>query len=162
MDYKKINLKWTDIESATKDIYRKIVNFQNFNGYSFDCIICVGRGGMVPSRILSEYLNIDKVYMINCKSYNGTTAGKVIIEQLNKNINDMNVLVVDDCMATGGTFSAVVNEISKFYKIKNLRSCCLYASKSLSQKPSFFFKEYNSNTEWLVFPWERKPNGKHD
>lgn len=154
MDYKKINLTWSMVESGCKTIAQSINALCEFQGLKYDCIISIGRGGMVPARILSEYLNIETVYLLNYKSYSGTTSSTAKSEPLNKNIHGKSILLVDDCMATGKTYTNVLAELAS-YECKICSLACLYTNKNLQNKPTYFHKEYDADTEWIVFPWEK-------
>ena len=152
---KTINISWTEIETLIKKLVIDINNYRVFNKIQFDCIISSGRGGIVPSRLLSERLLINRVYLLNCYSYNGQESGRFHIEPLNKNIRGMNVLLVDDCMSKGRTIDECIKEIQR-YEPKLIKTCCLFNSKELINGSTFCSKKYNGDKEWLVFPWERK------
>lgn len=146
---------WTNIESIIKKLTIDINNYRTFNKHSFDCIISAGRGGMIPSRLLSERLLINRVYLLNCYSYNGQDAGRFHIEPLNKNVRDMNILLVDDCMSRGRTLEECTIEIKK-YEPKSIKTCVLFNSKEVPNTATFYGKKYSRDNEWLVFPWEKK------
>lgn len=141
---KKINVTWKKLENACDDICYSITN--SYNKINFNCIVGVGSGGIIPARIISERLNISTIYMININNQK--------VEEFNKNIKDMNVLVVDDYCVSGNTINSVMMALFK-YQPAICKICCLYSHKDLPMKPTYFFKEYNANSHYLKFPWEK-------
>lgn len=146
-NHKKINITWKKLECECDDICYSITN--SFNKIDFNCIVAVGLGGMIPARIIAEKLNIDLVHMLNIKN------GK--IEEFNKNIRDLNVLVVDDYCVSGKTINSTMVSLFR-YQPKICKICCLYCNKHLTIKPTYVAKEYDANSTYLKFPWEKTPN----
>lgn len=154
------NLKkvsWDTIQSMCKTLSAQVIAYK---AIKFDCILCMGRGSMVPSRLLSEYLDIkDVAYLDIGNLYSGTEIKNQHTQKagvLHRNFSNNNVLMVDECMTTGTTFQnsrlALTNHIDK--KPRELGFACLFVNKSIRSKPSFFCEEYDANDTWIVFPWE--------
>lgn len=150
-------LKWEDIVNLCKSIAESIY----VENIKIDQVVAVGRGGMIPARILSELLGTRKIGYLDVHSYNGTHAGKVKIENLPEIYPDAkNILFIDDCFTTGETLSEIKTVMSIYPKLDG--HYCFYAALFINKYIKFkHFKtstwwgaEYNGRNEWLVFPWE--------
>ncbi len=147
-----VNIEWRDIDRICNDlkysisIYSKIIP---------DAIISIGRGGMIPSRILSDLLSINEIYLFNIKLYKKGTTNRNIkptIQPFNHNIENKNILLVDDIMDSGTTIEHVIQELQK-KKPKSIKTLTLACKDTVNRKPSFYSFLTKQN-EWIVFPWE--------
>lgn len=148
----KIKLTWKDIED-TVDILAK-----ELSDKKFDAVISIGRGGMIPARLIAEKLDIHTAFIIDAKAYNeNDELCNVEITDLELPNNIHNVLVIDDCIFTGTTLDAVTKKILKNEQIIYVVNAFLYKNKNVSNimYDYIYAKEYDGNTTWLVFPWEK-------
>jgi len=53
------NVSWNEIESLVKILSKKILNLDR----NFSSITTLSRGGLVPSRLLADYLGIKKIFV---------------------------------------------------------------------------------------------------
>lgn len=128
---------------------------EKLSSKKYDAIICVGRGGMVPSRLMSEALDVRQIYFADAKAYNDDdTLGQFTCElHMPKNVG--NVLIVDDCITTGTTLTNVKKMVDKkLSKDSTSDICVLFKNKNLDCD-IISSVEYDANKTWLVFPWER-------
>jgi len=146
------NLSWKNIDSYCEDIVNKIKKVN----YSPNVIVSVGRGGMIPSRIISDRLNIHTIYMVNIKLYTGINKrmSAPVIMPFNYIVQRQDILLVDDIFDTGITIEAVLNEMRK-KQIGSIRTACLLCKENAPSKPTFYSDMVKEN-EWIVFPWENK------
>lgn len=157
MEIKKKKLSWASIDHRIDDLTEQIKQ----RDFSPDCIVSIGRGGMVPARILSDRLNIRDVYVISVHRYNGInkTLDKPTIKPFAQNIINKNVLLVDDIMDSGITVDCVL-ETLKINRARRILVASLLVRHDC-KLPSFY-SELVKNDDWIVFPWEKNEFGEDD
>lgn len=150
-----MNIKHHDITWETISSLACTLALQLEEKADFDTIVCVGRGGMVPARLLSERLDIKDIQFCKCHSYIGVRKqAEMHIEDTLQNVEGKNVLVVDDCLTSGKT----INAVCKLLENKNATSvyvAVLYKNIH-TEYPVQFAAQYDADREWLVFPWENR------
>lgn len=147
-------LTWDDITKCCKDISIKLQHDK------FDTILSIGRGGMVPSRLISEYLDISDVRIIGCKSYYKINErGDVLIGDFDaKPLENKSILIIDDVCTSGSTIDAVKSYILNKVSTISITVASLYYNKDKNIRkvtdPDLFSEYYSASESWLVFPWE--------
>ena len=147
-----VHLSWKDIDEMCESIVNQIQERK----LKFDTIISLGRGGMIPARILSDRLNISSVYMYNIKLYKGINVrnSKPTVETFNHNIEKKTVLLVDDILDSGITIEKAYSDmISK--RPERVMTATLFC-KTCSTASSSFFARPTKNDDWIIFPWEKE------
>ena len=149
METKKKRLSWNCVEKYINTISTEVIA-RNFD---VDCIISIGRGGMIPSRLLADKLNVKEIYIIQATNYVGfkkTASPKV--EIFSHHIVGKNVLLVDDIMDSGDTVNAVLDRLQR-NNANRIMATTLVVRHTVQTKPSMYGKEI-TNDDWIVFPWE--------
>lgn len=147
MKFKKIS--WSKIERMCKKLAEKIKD------YNPDWLIGISRGGLIPVRLLSDYLNISNVAIIRIEFYktiNQTSDFPQITQPLQVDVKDKKILVVDDVVDTGMSI-AVAKEHIKRAGAKEVRVASLHYKPKSNLKPDYFIEETES---WIVYPWEKE------
>jgi hypoxanthine phosphoribosyltransferase len=148
-------LSFNTIVESCKKLSRKIKRSK----IEYDCIVSIGRGGMVISRLLSELLDIRDVYIYDISGY-GIHGNKKCLGINEDYIKDRSILLVDDVIQTGGTLSKVIVDL--FNESLNA-DIAVYAVdkkyyKKFDKKSSiyniYFTEKYDGDNDWIVFPWE--------
>jgi len=123
-----------------------------------DIIIGVSRGGWVPARFLSDYLDIGIMASVGVKSYAHTEKkGKpVIVEKLGADITGLKVLVVDEVVDSGETLE-VLKEYFASLKPKQVKYASLHYKPWAKLKPDYYAAE---SKDWIVYPWGLVENSK--
>ena len=152
---KKLFLKWKQIEIQCSKLSSQIENCNT----RYDTIVSIGRGGMIPSRLIAEKLNIMNIDIFNCRSYiDIANQGKMISGHFNYDVlNNKKVLIVDDVYTTGNTLNFVCEEIYRNVDDIFISTATMYLNsheKLRNKFPNFWSEEYDAKREWLVFPWE--------
>jgi len=138
-----------DIFYLSLEVAKKIIK----EGIEYDVLVGISRGGLIPTRLLSDFLRIEDVRIIRSIYYTGTG------ERLEKPIADMStlgevdklmVLIVDDVADTGNTLALIRDEIKK-NGAKEVDIATLYVKPWRKINVKFFAKETD---KWIVFPWE--------
>ena len=153
---KKVKVTWQEIEKLAKKISKQVLDMKK-QGYQFDAIVCVGRGSMIPSRLISEYADIRQIYFADVKAYtDDNKLGLATCKLHMPKFEHKGILVVDDCITTGTTMQVVLKAIA------NKVNCLRYAYKAVLFKNKdsldyvMYGQKYDAKTTWLVFPWEKK------
>jgi hypoxanthine phosphoribosyltransferase len=145
----KVRIPWAQIEEDCDRLSKRIE--------PCDCIVALGRGGLVPGVILS--------YKINCYVFNlgiqryktdNTPGDLQIIQSLGddfiKKYRNKKVVVFDDLSDRGNTLMKA-KEVLSLNNFNNVKFATLYTKKSTKFVPDNYIKEFNDNI-WLDFPWE--------
>lgn len=155
----KINLSY---ETIVNDIRKLAININN-SDTKYDAIISIAGGGLIPSRLLRNYLNIP-IYSVNVKFYNNNNEinneGKIIQWLSDKEIQELsgkNVLIVDDLDDTRTTLLYIINKL-KDYSFNKIGIAVLYNKKKDKSGEIPLFCEYfivkDVDNHWINFPWE--------
>ena len=121
-------------------------------------IIAIARGGLVPARIMAEYIEPEhfatigvKLYGNDVKPMDKITVYQDIPDHLSQ-YRDRNLLVVDDISDGGSTFDFVVGRIRQRTNYK-VYTAAPYIKKDTKFIPDFYVTQFPKN-EWIVFPFE--------
>jgi len=147
----KVYVDWKYVELACEMLSTKIRN----DGFKPDVLVGLSRGGLVPVRILSDMLGVDRVDIIRVKSYNNTEkVSKPVIEDSSCkfDFNDKHILVVDDVSDTGDSLNAVKQFILARYQPKSVRFLTIHYKPHSTFEPNYYAEK---TTEWIVYPWEK-------
>lgn len=162
----KIYIDYSTIKEDIETLSKKILNSK----IKYDIILALSGGGLIPARLLRNYLEIP-VLCLNIKLYNDNNEinkkPKIIQWLDNETINTLknkNVLIVDDLDDTRSTLSYIVNFLKfgfkKFVPLKynNLGIAVIYNKiktkfKSIDERHEYF-KVIDIVDKWIVFPWE--------
>ncbi len=145
-------VKWKDIEFWSKDIVKKVVS----SGYEPEIVIGLARGGLVPARLISDYLNIKDLYAVKTEHW-GVTAtpdGQAKLAQgLQVSIDGKRVLVIDDITDTGQSLRLAVEHI-KGHNPSEIRSATLLHITHSKYVPDYYSQEVPEDQwTWFIFPW---------
>ena len=146
-----VKLTWSDIEKYCNDIATKI----RISQFHPDVIIALGRGGMIPARLLSDILGVSTVYLFGIKLYTGVgvRGDKVSVEPFSHIIEKKKILLLDDILDSGITIEKTL-EVLKKKRPEAIKVATLLCKKNRNNKPSYFASDAEEDT-WIVFPWER-------
>ena len=120
---------WNDIEKIIKKLSKSILEFNR----SFSSITTISRGGLIPSRLIADALNIKKIY----------------VDQDNISSDS---LFVDDIFDSGKTFNNIflhVDGDSKFI------FATLYARRGMTYPKQLIYGEKTFDDSYVVFPWDK-------
>ncbi len=122
-------VNWTDIEEIIKKLSERILELNR----TFSSISTVSRGGLIPSRLIADALNIKKIY----------------VDQ-NKISSDS--LFVDDIFDSGKTFNDVLLRVDDYSKII---FTTLYARRGMTYPDQLIYGEETFDDSYVVFPWDK-------
>lgn len=139
---------WKEIEQLSQKLCDTLPK-----GYICDGILCVSRGGLVPTHIIAQILDVKTIKVICLASYENTekTGLKVIGEPPRLPEEGKNWLVVDDIADTGETMEHIKDMFPNARRValvcKDYSPAKKVIHKSATTLPPFV---------WAVFPWERE------
>ena len=119
---------------------------------SFETIVCITRGGLVPAAIVSRELGIRLIETVCVASYHdyqnqgGLTVLKTVADSIAGTAGE-NVLVVDDLVDTGKTVQVVRDMLPKAHY------ATVYAKPLGRPMVDTFITEVSQDT-WIYFPWD--------
>lgn len=120
---------------------------------TFDAVVAIARGGLVPATIVARELNIRVVESVAVKSYDHQNQGSVkVLKPIAPQILDMvrsggKVLIVDDLVDTGNTARAVRD------MLPGAHFATVYAKPMGRELVDTFITEVSQDT-WIFFPWD--------
>ena len=158
---KKVYYTWQQVEGACLDIARQMSN----HNWRPDYIVGIGRGGLVPANLLSQYTDIKMCSLDISLRDGGDTVSNCGMSA--DAFEGKKILIVDDINDQGST----VNWIKKDWESSALpghpnwesiwgdsvRFAVLTHNQSSTFKdPDYYVWTVNKAEEdcWLVYPWE--------
>jgi len=123
------NVSWDEIESLVKLLSKKILKLER----NFSSITTLSRGGLVPSRLLADYLGIKKIFVDK------------------KNIIS-DSLFVDDIFDSGDTFDKIIPNTDN---PSNLIFATLFARSEKKYPKQLVYAKKTNNSAYVVFPWDK-------
>jgi len=142
---------WNQIYDMLLDLANKIQG----DGYKPDVIIGIARGGLVPARILSDFLETPELAIIQIEYYVSiaqTRQEPILKRSLHTQITDKKALLVDDVSDTGKSLQLAKNHLQQ-QDAKEIKTATLYAKPQTITKPDYYEKQ---TSHWIVFPWDAK------
>ena len=123
------NVSWSNIENLILSLSNQILKLPR----SFSSITTLSRGGLIPSRLLADILDIKKIYV------DQTTVSS-------------DSLFVDDIFDTGRSFDDVllrVDDSSKFI------FATLFARRGMKYPDQLIYGKQTFDDSYVVFPWDK-------
>jgi xanthine phosphoribosyltransferase len=131
----------TKIVEQLKDKQPNILDFE---------IVGLSRGGLIPSVIISNMLNIRKVYSVGLRTYaDQEKASNAELYQVPDISSMQKILLIDDISDSGDSFIS----IKKMLVNKEVITASLFLKKRTKFIPDVYAKKAKDES-WIVFPWE--------
>ncbi len=151
---KSFPVSWEELHRTAKALAWRLSEGQSFQG-----VIAITRGGLVPAAIVARELEIRIVDTISAVSYQDNAVdkleererGEVTILKAANNVKDgAGWLIVDDLVDTGETARAVRALLPKAH------FATVYAKPAGRPLVDTFVTEVSQDT-WIFFPWDLEP-----
>jgi uncharacterized protein len=122
--------------------------------YQPDVIVAIARGGCVPARMVSDYLDIFDVDAVKIEHYHGVHKERAarVRYPLNADINGKRVLLIDDVSDTGDSFELAVRHLREHGEPVALKTAALH-HKTVSAFVPDFYAEIVTEWRWIIYPW---------
>lgn len=151
MDFRAHIVTWADIENWCSSIRTKILD-----NFTPEVIVGLSRGGLVPARIMSDYLWIKDLQTVKTEHWGltATTDGRATLKVPGKlNLKGKKVLVVDDITDTGQSMKLAYDFI-KAEEPGELKTATLLHINRSEFVPDFYGEEVSQDKwTWFIFPW---------
>lgn len=140
----KLYISWDEFHKDTKELCTKIKAKGTYNK-----IIAVSRGGLLPAGIISYELDIRNTEVVNMSTYDGEKQRQqnaFEIKPAEVGVVDEQTLVIDDLSDTGNTFNLLRQMFPK--------ACFVSVYAKSKGKPSVDIFAREMPDSWIVFPWD--------
>jgi hypoxanthine phosphoribosyltransferase len=123
-------------------------------GFRPELIVAIGRGGYMPARIVSDYLDIYDLTDIRIEHYHGAHMERFarIHYPLTADISGKQVLLIDDVSDSGGTFETAIRHLREHGEPAQLKTAVLH-HKLVSSYTADFYAEEVREWRWIIYPW---------
>ncbi len=152
MEFKATYVSWNDIERWSEGMLNMLIS----DNYKPDIIIGIARGGLVPARMMADYLFIKDLLTIKTEHWGLTASmdGKAVLKgKLNYDISNKKVLIVDDITDTGESIKLGYDYIKSLNPAEIKTSSMLYVNSS-SYVPDYYGEGISKEKwSWFIFPW---------
>jgi hypoxanthine phosphoribosyltransferase len=122
-------VSWSEVEKLIKILSEKIISMSR----DFSSISTISRGGLVPARLLADFLGLDTI----------------LVDQ--KKIPSDSIFI-DDIYDSGNTFKKIINKVdypSDFVYVT------LFARRGKKYPKQLIYARKTSNNSYIVFPWDK-------
>lgn len=126
------------------------------SGFSPEMVVVIGRGGLVPARILCDYLHIRELTTVKVEHWGitatpGEKGEKAVLKfSLCVDIRDRKVLLVNDTTDTGDTLRVTLDYLSQFLPAQ-LRSATVLHKAVSRTVPDYYVRKLRK-WRWVIFP----------
>jgi len=121
---------------------------------SFDIVIAVARGGMLPGRLICDFLNIKRLSSLQIRHYEsgGEQMERAeILDPVRVELEGKRVLLIDDVNDTGKTLRAAVDHLRS--KLPSILKTAVLHEKKNELFEADFTGEKLKKWKWLVYQW---------
>ena len=144
--HKTFTISWEMLHSDCKTLSARLLEKR-----SWEKIVGIARGGLVPAAIIARELNIRLVDTVCISSYTVKTQGEAsILKALEVGENSENWLIIDDLVDTGKTAQIVRKMLPHSY------FATIYAKPEGRVWVDDCISQVSQDT-WILFPWDSAP-----
>ena len=156
MNYRKI--EWKAFHHACFHTARILLE----DDIKIDTIVALSRGGLVPARIMAEYIKPSNFYVMGVSLYDGEERRQSIcvyqpLPHSLERDRPSNILVIDDISDGGSTLDYVHSEVKRQYPKAKVLTATPYIKTGTKFVPDYYVTEFPKD-EWIVFPFESQPS----
>lgn len=123
-------------------------------GESFNVVVGISRGGLPPSRIICDFLNIKTLTTMQILHYESAAKARDevrVSDPVKIDLEGKNVLVVDDVNDSGDTLRAACKHIGSMNP--SLLKTAVLHEKSETSYMADYCGDYLSEWKWLIYQW---------
>lgn len=137
---------WLEYHNDMRQLAQKLLDLGQADGRQWKGILCITRGGLLPTAILAREMNIRHVETVCVSSYHGEESKDLqFIKQPELPDDGQDWLVIDDLSDTGKTFRALRGLYPKAL------FACVYAKTYGVDAVDVYVKDV-PHDHWIVFP----------
>jgi len=140
---------WNQIYNMLLKLAGRIRN----DGFQPEVIVGISRGGWVPARVLSDFLENPNLANAKVEHYvgiNETKKAPKLTQCLSTDVDGKTILMVDEVADCGESLKlATAHAVER--GAREVKTATLYYKPWSIFKPDYYGKE---TRRWIVFPWE--------
>lgn len=142
-------VSWDEAYRLCKIVARKIKEA----GYEPDLVIGIARGGLVPARIVCDFLLKKELACVKVEHWGiAATLGTAKIKYpLQVDITGKRILVVDDVADTGDTYAVLMEYLMEKEPLEVRTAVLQY--KTCSTFVPGYWGEKQERWKWIIYPW---------
>ncbi|MGQ9686482.1 MAG: phosphoribosyltransferase [Thiobacillaceae bacterium] len=143
-------VSWTRFHALARKLARRVLA----SGYRPDILVAIGRGGYLPARILSDFLDLMDLTSFKIEHYHATRKGRQarVRYPLNVDLTDRRVLLVDDVSDSGDTFRVALDHLASCGSPAEVRTAVLHHKVVSPYVPDYYAQKV-IKWRWIVYPW---------
>jgi hypothetical protein len=143
-------VSWDQFHTLARQLALRVQS----SGFKPDMIVAIGRGGYMPARVLSDYLDIYNLSGFKIEHYRAAKkqAEARVRYPLSANVKGLKLLLVDDVSDGGETFEVAVSHLHERGPPAEIRTAVLHHKIVSSFIPDFYAAEV-TEWRWLIYPW---------
>lgn len=124
------------------------------SGFEPELLVAIGRGGYMPARIVSDYLDLFDLSAIKIEHYHGVHKERVarVRYPLAADIAGKRVLLIDDVSDSGDTFDVALRHLRECGTPAALKTAVLHHKTVASFTPDYA-AELVREWRWIIYPW---------
>jgi hypoxanthine phosphoribosyltransferase len=124
------------------------------SGLKPEMLVAVGRGGYLPARLLSDFLDIMDLATFRIEHYHGShkEALALVRHPLSLDLTGKRVLLVDDVSDSGDTFEVALDHVAQHGPPAELRTAVLDHKITSSYVPDYYARTIHT-WRWITYPW---------
>jgi hypoxanthine phosphoribosyltransferase len=134
---------WSDFEDEIDKLADKI----QAGDTTYDALVGITRGGVIPARLLVARLAIDDMYCINVRKQG---VRRVVTTPITEDLTDKHVLIVEDVLESGRSLD-IAKEYLEQEKRAHVGTAALYFMDITEASVDYSLKKVESPP---YFPWE--------
>ncbi|MCB1125089.1 MAG: phosphoribosyltransferase [Thiobacillus sp.] len=141
---------WNRFHAQARQLARKVRD----SGFRPDILVAIGRGGYMPARVLSDFLDLPDLNTFKVEHYQSTRISRqaVVRYPLSGSLKGRNVLLVDDVSDSGDTFAAAIRHLKGKGTPAELRTAVLHHKVVSSYTPDYYVQRI-VKWRWIIYPW---------
>ena len=143
-------ISWSEVHR----LCRRLASLLKVSGYRPDLVVAIGRGGLVPARLVCDCLDIMALTSIRIEHYlSGSSRQEqaVIRYQLCTDIRDQRVLLMDDVNDSGDTLQVAMEHLQAFHP-REIRTAVMHHKTTTRISVDYYARKI-IRWRWLIYPW---------
>jgi hypoxanthine phosphoribosyltransferase len=144
-------VSWDEAYRLARTLAHKIIE----SAYKPDIVIGIARGGLVPARMVCDFLLQDELISVRTEHWGVASKHKEarIKFSLPKeaDISGKKVLLVDDVADSGGSFSVIMDYLEEKDPLEIRTAVLQY--KTCSTVVPEYWGEKLPDWKWIIYPW---------
>ncbi len=143
-------ITWNRFHALGRKLARRI----RASGYRPDTLVAVGRGGYMPARILSDFLDLLDLTSFKIEHYHAAIKGRKarVRYPLTADLTGRRVLLVDDVSDSGDTFAVALDHLAGCGNPAEIRTAVLHHKITSPYVPDYYAQKV-VKWRWIIYPW---------